>query len=169
MIGTADALEAVFTRRPYATRRGYEPQPRLSAQIRRPLPANPQLTALQPNQPRPSDKSQVQPLFDRLAGLPIDEALHDDLPPSLDQPLRDWLHGALEDQRGTFGAPAPAWGPDASRRREAIERGCVIVTGATTRTKVRGSGGPTDRLPGRRPCRALPGGSPDGRAAAARQ
>jgi hypothetical protein len=71
---------------------------------------------------------------------------------------------------GFKGAPPArqrrAGGPDASKRREAIGRGCVIETGATTRTKGRGA---VDQLAdsGRRQCRALSGGSPDGRAAAA--
>jgi hypothetical protein len=52
------------------------------------------------------------------------------------------------------------------RERGVIERGCVIETGTTTRTTAgeRWASWPT---PGRRPCRALSGGSPDGRAAAA--
>src|SRR4029077_20328170 len=49
---------------------------------------------------------------------------------------------------------------------EGIGRGCVIETGTTTRTRSREAVG-TLADPRRRPCRALSGGSPDGRAAAA--
>jgi hypothetical protein len=39
-----------------------------------------------------------QPLRDRLAGLPLDETLHDDVPEWLDLPLHDWLNSALAAQ-----------------------------------------------------------------------
>jgi hypothetical protein len=52
---------------------------------------------------------------------------------------------------GFKGAPPArqrrAGGPDASRRREVIEPGCVIESGTTTRTTA-GSGGPACRLRG---------------------
>ena len=56
-IWTAVAPDEVFTVRTYATRRGYEPRP--SAQIRRPTPANLQANALAINRSGSSDKSQV--------------------------------------------------------------------------------------------------------------
>jgi hypothetical protein len=42
-----------------------------------------------------------QPLHDRLAGLPLDEALHDDVPVWLHQPLHDWLLAVLADEGST--------------------------------------------------------------------
>jgi hypothetical protein len=42
-----------------------------------------------------------QLLADRLAGLPIDETLHDDVPEWLDQPLRDWLQAVFTDEGST--------------------------------------------------------------------
>jgi hypothetical protein len=42
-----------------------------------------------------------QLLADRLAGLPIDEPLHDGVPEWLDQPLRDWLQSVLMAEGGT--------------------------------------------------------------------
>ena len=60
-----------------------------------------------------------------------------------------------------------AGSPDASRdakHRARMRDG----DGAPPPRPRRGNGGPTGRLQGRRPCRALSGGSPDGRAAAAR-
>ena len=66
-----------------------------------------------------------------------------------------------------FGAPARGRWPGRKQRREDIERECVIETGTIARTTAgeRWASWPT---PGRRSCRALPGGSPDGHAAAAR-
>ena len=72
---------------------------------------------------------------------------------------------------GFKGAPPArhrrAGGPGRMQGREVIERGCVIERGTTTRTMAgrRWASWPT---PGRRPCRALSGGSPDRRVAAAR-
>jgi hypothetical protein len=39
-----------------------------------------------------------QLLPDRLAGLPIDQTLHDGVPDWLDQPLRDWIVAVMTDQ-----------------------------------------------------------------------
>ena len=44
-----------------------------------------------------------QPLVDRLAGLPRDETLHDEVPDWLDHPLRDWLSDALSRERQITG------------------------------------------------------------------
>jgi hypothetical protein len=38
-----------------------------------------------------------QPLMDRLAGKPVDAALHDGVPTWLDKPLRDWLASGLDE------------------------------------------------------------------------
>lgn len=44
-----------------------------------------------------------QPLSDRLAGLPIDKTLHDDVPDWLEHPLRDWLQTVFRDEGGPNG------------------------------------------------------------------
>ncbi len=44
-----------------------------------------------------------QPLAERLAGLPRDETLHDDVPEWLDHPLRDWLNAVLSRERQISG------------------------------------------------------------------
>ncbi|CNF63369.1 Uncharacterised protein [Mycobacterium tuberculosis] len=41
------------------------------------------------------DQRPFQRLRDRIAGLPIDDSLHDDVPDWLEGPLREWLAGAL--------------------------------------------------------------------------
>jgi len=72
---------------------------------------------------------------------------------------------------GFKGAPSArqrrAGSQAACREREIIERGCVIETGTTARTTAGERWACCPTL-GRRPCRALSGGSPDGRAAAVR-
>jgi len=45
-----------------------------------------------------TDVRPFQLLVDRLAGLPIDEALHDGVPEWLGQPLRDWLQTVFTDE-----------------------------------------------------------------------
>jgi len=74
----------------------------------------------------------------------------------------DFLHSH---QGRASGTPPPGRWPRRKQGREGIGCGCVPETGTTKTDAGRWAIG---RLRGRRPCRALSGGSPDGRAAAAR-